>query len=90
MRVENRDKLCHNEKFMWNHFLVKELHNTVFEKKWVLPLIHGSIDQANLSSFSKRVRITLISRRSRHFAGTRYLKRGLNREGAVANYVVTE
>jgi hypothetical protein len=32
----------------------------------------------------------LISRRSRHFAGTRYLKRGLNEDGKVANFVETE
>ncbi len=90
LQKERRDKLCHNEKFMWNHFLVEELHAAVLEKKWVLPLIHGSIDQANLSSLSRRIRVTLVSRRSRHFAGTRYLKRGLNGEGFVANYVVTE
>lgn len=32
----------------------------------------------------------LIARRSRHFAGTRYLKRGLNEEGRVANFVEIE
>ena len=38
-----------------------------------------------------RVRfITLIARRSRHYAGARYLKRGVNDEGNVANEVETE
>lgn len=32
----------------------------------------------------------LIARRSRHFAGTRYLKRGLNEGGRVANFVEVE
>jgi hypothetical protein len=32
----------------------------------------------------------MIARRSRHFAGTRYLKRGLNEEGKVANFVEVE
>lgn len=34
--------------------------------------------------------ITLIARRSRHYAGVRYLKRGVNDEGNVANEVETE
>lgn len=34
--------------------------------------------------------LTLIARRSRHFAGTRYLKRGVNDKGRVANDVETE
>ena len=34
--------------------------------------------------------ITLIARRSRHHAGARYLKRGVNDEGNVANEVETE
>jgi phosphatidylinositol 3,5-bisphosphate 5-phosphatase len=34
--------------------------------------------------------VILIAKRSRHFAGTRYLKRGLNEEGRVANFVEVE
>ena len=34
--------------------------------------------------------LILISRRCRHHAGTRYLKRGLNDYGFVANFVETE
>ena len=34
--------------------------------------------------------IAIISRRSRHRAGTRYKRRGVNEEGHVANYVETE
>lgn len=34
--------------------------------------------------------LTLISRRSRHRAGTRYKRRGVDEEGRVANYVETE
>ena len=34
--------------------------------------------------------IVIISRRSRHRAGTRYKRRGVNEEGHVANYVETE
>ena len=34
--------------------------------------------------------LLLISRRSRHRAGTRYKKRGVDDQGYVANYVETE
>jgi len=34
--------------------------------------------------------LTLLARRQRHFAGTRYLKRGLTHGGFVANHVETE
>ena len=34
--------------------------------------------------------MVLIARRSRYMAGPRYLKRGINEEGNVANFVETE
>lgn len=40
--------------------------------------------------FGRQLTITLVARRSRHFAGTRYRKRGLNDRGNVANEVETE
>jgi len=39
--------------------------------------------------FGKSVSIVLIARRSRFFAGTRFLKRGNNESGQVANDVET-
>ena len=39
---------------------------------------------------SRAVQLTLIARRSRHAAGTRYLRRGVTAEGHVANEVETE
>ncbi|URE23853.1 SAC domain containing protein [Musa troglodytarum] len=45
---------------------------------------------AKLSVSGKIFRLTLIARRSRHYAGTRYLKRGVNEKGRVANDVETE
>ncbi|KAG5523611.1 hypothetical protein RHGRI_035420 [Rhododendron griersonianum] len=43
-----------------------------------------------LSISGRYFKLTLIARRSRHFAGTRYLKRGVNEKGRVANDVETE
>lgn len=36
------------------------------------------------------IRLCLLSRRSRYRAGTRYFRRGIDREGHVANFVETE
>lgn len=43
-----------------------------------------------LTVLGRVIFITLIARRSRHYAGARYLKRGVNDEGNVANEVETE
>jgi hypothetical protein len=54
------------------------------------PIIHGYIDQAALSMYGRTAHITVIARRSRYFAGARFLKRGANDLGYVANDVETE
>jgi len=79
-----------NETFMWNYHLLKEFFSIVSDKKWVLPIIHGYINCSNFEIKWLRINVILIARRSRHFAGTRYLKRGLNEEGRVANFVEIE
>ena len=38
----------------------------------------------------QHIRLCLVSRRSRYRAGTRYFRRGVDREGHVANFVETE
>eukprot|EP00210_Caulerpa_lentillifera_P008438 g8050.t1 len=76
--------------YVWNEYLTRDLRTALKDNKWVLPLVHGSWQQRNLSIFGKLVTLTLISRRSRRFAGTRYLKRGINQQGWVANEVETE
>ncbi|KAF2297208.1 hypothetical protein GH714_019420 [Hevea brasiliensis] len=43
-----------------------------------------------LSASCGDFKLTPIARRSRHYAGTRYLKRGVNGNGGVANEVETE
>lgn len=46
--------------------------------------------ETHFSTFGRPLLLTLIARRSRFFAGTRYLKRGTNADGYVANEVETE
>mmetsp|Transcript_29282 Transcript_29282/g.89612 ORF Transcript_29282/g.89612 Transcript_29282/m.89612 type:complete len:1152 (+) Transcript_29282:172-3627(+) len=58
--------------------------------EWILTLTHGAFVQRKCSLFGKIVNICLMARRSRFFAGTRYLKRGISDAGAVANDVEIE
>lgn len=81
----------YNEMFMWNNNLLQPILtciDTVYD--WFQPIIHGFIDQVNVSVLGKSIYITLIARRSHQFAGARFLKRGVNKQGFVANEVETE
>ncbi|XP_043676781.1 polyphosphoinositide phosphatase isoform X1 [Vespula pensylvanica] len=78
-----------HRRFVWNSHLLapveKDLH-----RDWILYVIHGFIGQSNVSIFGRSVYIALIARRSNKYAGTRFLKRGANFDGDVANEVETE
>ncbi|KAG0559776.1 hypothetical protein KC19_10G128300 [Ceratodon purpureus] len=76
--------------FVWNAFLSRGIRQEVKNTRWTVALMHGFFEQSNFSTFGRIYSIFLISRRSRHFAGTRYLKRGVNDRGRVANDVETE
>ncbi|CAL9199062.1 unnamed protein product [Musa hybrid cultivar] len=76
--------------FVWNEFLTRGVRNHLKNTMWTVALVHGFFKQAKLSIFGRDFMLTLIARRSRHFAGTRYLKRGVNEKGRVANDVETE
>lgn len=62
----------------------------VLSKEWTITLIHGFIQQVCLNVVGKPVYLTLIARRSQYYAGTRFLKRGSNCKGQVANEVEIE
>jgi hypothetical protein len=47
-------------------------------------------DLKEIALFSRTVYLTVLARRSRHFAGARYLTRGANEHGHVANEVESE
>lgn len=82
----------HNERFVWNNNLLKPVLSQaeIATYEWFQPIIHGFIDQANISIYGRKIYITIIARRSHHFAGARFLKRGVNDRGNVANEVETE
>jgi hypothetical protein len=80
-----------NSMFVWNNHLLQpaaKALNAPFD--WCRPIIHGYIDQAAVSVYGRTAHITIIARRSRYFAGARFLKRGANDLGYVANDVETE
>ncbi|GLT56190.1 hypothetical protein SLA2020_292520 [Shorea laevis] len=76
--------------FVWNEFLTRGIRNHLQNTLWTVALVHGFFKQATLSVSGRHFKLTLIARRSRHYAGTRYLKRGVNEKGRVANDVETE
>lgn len=89
---EGFDSLNRNERFVWNNVLLEPVLSCpeVASYEWFQSIIHGFIDQAKVSFYGRMIYITIIARRSRHFAGARFLKRGVNDKGNVANEVETE
>ncbi|KAL0699609.1 hypothetical protein Bca4012_055731 [Brassica carinata] len=76
--------------FVWNKYLThgirRDLQNTV----WTVALVYGFFQQTKCLVSDENFILTVIARRSRRYAGTRYLRRGVNDEGSVANEVETE
>ena len=53
-------------------------------------MVFGAFLQRKVEVGGRQMNLSLIARRSRHFAGTRYLKRGVSDAGKVANDVEHE
>ncbi|RDX69196.1 Phosphoinositide phosphatase SAC3, partial [Mucuna pruriens] len=76
--------------FVWNEFLTRGIRNHLQNTIWTVALVYGFFKQETLTISGREFILTLIARRSRHYAGTRYLRRGVNEKGRVANDVETE
>lgn len=78
-----------DHRFMWNGNLLKGLKRTDL-RNFCLPLLHGfvSINQCRINGLD--FTWALISRRGIYRAGTRLFRRGIDRDGNVANFVETE
>ncbi|KAG2363998.1 polyphosphoinositide phosphatase [Suillus spraguei] len=73
---------CHSYMDMWTKLVsASAVYATCIAMLSVIP---------ELTVLGRVVFVTLIARRSRHYAGARYLTRGVNEEGNVANEVETE
>ena len=95
--IDNNEKetLGYNNLFMWNLNLLQPILSQIDTTyDWFQPIIYGFVNQIDIpivpNNTSNIVSICVIARRSRKFAGLRFLKRGANNEGNVANEVETE
>jgi hypothetical protein len=88
----------HNDVFFWNKALLTDIledKSTDAKNEWIIPIVQGYIAQKSLYIDGEDIAptnltLTLISRRSTKRAGTRYLRRGIDDDGNVANFVETE
>eukprot|EP01094_Clydonella_sp_ATCC50884_P017207 TRINITY_DN2953_c0_g1_i1.p1 TRINITY_DN2953_c0_g1~~TRINITY_DN2953_c0_g1_i1.p1 ORF type:complete len:582 (+),score=174.38 TRINITY_DN2953_c0_g1_i1:28-1746(+) len=72
-------------RFFWNKAIVQPLIDANLHD-WVLPIMMGYIDISRIQNFD----FALISRRNKNRAGTRYVVRGIDERGHVANNIETE
>ncbi|KAL0276635.1 UNVERIFIED_CONTAM: hypothetical protein PYX00_004166 [Menopon gallinae] len=95
-----------DDRFFWNKYMLHDLinSNNPLYDPWILPVIQGyvQIEDCKIESGCdirgndtlepkyENFKLILISRRSRHRAGTRYKRRGVDDDGQCANYVETE
>ena len=79
------------ERFVWNRFLLEPFLSRGAEfLRYCLPLIHGCVFIRQCSINGRLFRWSLVSRRSRRRAGTRYFSRGCDSDGECSNFVETE
>nr|XP_017234341.1 PREDICTED: phosphoinositide phosphatase SAC2-like [Daucus carota subsp. sativus] len=90
MRDHEAGHFLYETMFVWNEFMTRGIRNHLKNTLWTVALVYGFFKQVNLQISGKCFNLILIARRSRHYAGTRYLKRGVTEEGYVANDVETE
>ena len=83
------DKIT-NHYFLWNYYHLSEFVNCVKNELWFVYFIYGYFEQIETIIYGLRFLVSVIARRNRFYAGTRYLKRGINNDGQVANDVETE
>ncbi|KAH0866076.1 hypothetical protein HID58_083287 [Brassica napus] len=78
-----RGKIHDETMFVWNEYLTHGIRRNLRNTVWTVALTKCLVSDEQFI-------LTVIARRSRHYAGTRYLRRGVNEEGSVANEVETE
>ena len=78
------------QRFVWNQHLLQDLILHQEAGQFCLPLMHGFICIKQCSINGEWFTWSLVSRRSVYRAGTRMWTRGIDKDGAVANYVETE
>ncbi|KAF6028128.1 SACM1L [Bugula neritina] len=79
-----------DQRFVWNHNLLRELKHQADLSLYTLPIMCGFIAIKPVSMKGHNFTYVLVSRRSVFRAGTRYNVRGLDSDGHAANFVETE
>ena len=94
-----------DDRFFWNKFIQTDLIDLANgatsasglrggaqhgADPFILPVMFGMLRITQTRIKSTPLTFTLITRRSRHRAGTRYLSRGIDEQGHVANFNETE
>ncbi|GMT29174.1 hypothetical protein PFISCL1PPCAC_20471, partial [Pristionchus fissidentatus] len=101
---EERDKADPDERFYWNRHMLDDLYaddiDEELAKPWRLPITQGFAASSELRFDGEEgkgedggrgvLRVTLLSRRGIKRAGARYLRRGIDDDANVANFVETE
>ncbi|XP_055849501.1 phosphatidylinositide phosphatase SAC2 isoform X2 [Episyrphus balteatus] len=89
LQRHNDDTDDYDERFFWNMHMISDLIK-LNDKTWILPVIQGFVQVEQCVIGNECFTLALVSRRSRHRAGTRYKRRGVDETGNCANYVETE
>jgi hypothetical protein len=91
-----------DDRFFWNRFVQSDLIDFRSSGSrqqhgqqpgvdpYILPIIFGMLEIVSTRVKATPLTIVLITRRSRHRAGTRYFSRGIDEQGHVANFNETE
>ncbi|CAO3571408.1 unnamed protein product [Mortierella alpina] len=85
-----------DERFFWNYRLHTKFieHTRLYRDQdlsnFILPIMNGFVEIQQSEINKKPFTFALISRRSRHRAGTRYFSRGIDAQGNVSNFNETE
>ncbi|MBA0854688.1 hypothetical protein Goshw_003696 [Gossypium schwendimanii] len=67
----SEERMPYDNIFVWNAYLTQAIRSRCSNTIWTIALVHGHFKQIRLSIFGRDFSVTLVSRRSRHFAGTR-------------------
>ncbi|KAG4413481.1 hypothetical protein IFR04_013382 [Cadophora malorum] len=91
-----------DDRFFWNKFIQSDLidfrssgtRNQHGQQPavdpYILPVMFGMLEIASTRVKNTPLTMVLITRRSRHRAGTRYFSRGIDEQGHVSNFNETE
>ncbi|KAG9083263.1 hypothetical protein FS749_006177 [Ceratobasidium sp. UAMH 11750] len=85
-----------DDRFFWNKYLHSRFIDITQSDpsqdlgRYILPVLYGSFDIRPAKIKNTTFLFCIISRRSRHRAGTRYFSRGIDAQGHVSNFNETE